>query len=124
MQSDEECGPALDAMLKQFHRIQDNKAKLASAMHCFGKPLHTATNRSKAIRRAARLPGPMIACQPTAVARRTNKVGSKRRVTSGRPAKQTRDLEHPYCSDKTRRPARFGHHKLGDSVAMNSSHPK
>ena len=123
---DEYYGPGLVAMAKQFNRMGHNPAKLLSAMHCFGKALNTATRRSKTIRRPARRPGPMIPAQPSAVMRRSHKSGSKRRLTPGRSRKQTRGPEHPYCSGNgnKKRPARFGHHQLAESVAMNCSHQK
>ncbi|KAK6300997.1 hypothetical protein J4Q44_G00290950 [Coregonus suidteri] len=67
----------------------------------------------------------MIPCQPTAVACRSTKAGTKRRLTTGRPKSQNSGSEHPYCSHaKSKRPSEIRHHKLSDSVYANSSHPK
>ncbi|KAJ8273945.1 hypothetical protein GJAV_G00107270 [Gymnothorax javanicus] len=86
-------------MAKQHQLLKSNPAKLLSAIHTFGRSSHTS-RRAAALRRAARRQGPMIACQPTAVARRKVSSGSKRRVSAGRPVKR---------------------HSLNYSVALNTS---
>ncbi|KAK6309101.1 hypothetical protein J4Q44_G00205640 [Coregonus suidteri] len=123
---DDNFSEALVAMAKQFNVIKGNPSRLVSAIHCFGKShISPASNSAAALRRAARQPGPMIPCQPTAVARRSTNAGIKWRLTTGRPKGQNSGSEHPYCSNaKRKRPSEIRHHKLSDSVYANSSHPK
>ncbi|KAK6319036.1 hypothetical protein J4Q44_G00102470 [Coregonus suidteri] len=123
---DDYYSEALVAMAKQYRAMKANPSRLVSAMHCFGKAhIRPAAKKAAALRRAARCPGPMIPCQPTAVARRTRNVGSKWCLTAGCPKTTNSGPEHPYCLDKKRkRPARFGHHNLSEFVAKNSSHQK
>ncbi|KAK6327283.1 hypothetical protein J4Q44_G00029280, partial [Coregonus suidteri] len=71
---DDNFSEALVAMAKQFNAIKGNPSRLVSAIHCFGKShISPAANSAAALRRAARRQGPMIPCQPTAVARRSTK---------------------------------------------------
>ncbi|XP_050960534.1 uncharacterized protein LOC127161828 [Labeo rohita] len=86
---------ALTTMAKLLEKMKRNPTQLISAFYCFGKGM-SASKRAAALRRAARRPGPIIGCQPTAVARRTTKTGSRRRLTAGRPRKSSSGLEHDY----------------------------
>ncbi|KAF3851917.1 hypothetical protein F7725_005272, partial [Dissostichus mawsoni] len=76
------------AMAKQYNVLRSNPSKLLSAFHSFGKSGSLTSKRAAILRRAARRQGPMIDCQPTAVARRKSGAGSRRRLFSGRPVKQ------------------------------------
>ncbi|KAJ8337870.1 hypothetical protein SKAU_G00368360, partial [Synaphobranchus kaupii] len=88
--------PALTAMAKQFEKMKNNPARLVSAFYSFGKGVTPVSKRAAALRRAARRPGPIIGCQPTAVARRATINGSKRRLMAGRPRLTNSGPEHPY----------------------------
>ncbi|KAI4817719.1 hypothetical protein KUCAC02_011099 [Chaenocephalus aceratus] len=91
------------AMAKQSHVLRSNPSKLPSAFHSFGNSGSLTSKRAAILRRAARRQGPMISCQPTAVARRKSGAGSRRRLFSGRPVKQ---------------------HSLSLAVMLNTSHSK
>ncbi|KAI4800345.1 hypothetical protein KUCAC02_013289, partial [Chaenocephalus aceratus] len=91
------------AMAKQSHVLRSNPSKLLSAFHSFGNSGSLTSKRAAILRRAARRQGPMISCQPTAVARRKSGAGSRRRLFSGRPVKQ---------------------HSLSLAVMLNTSHSK
>ncbi|KAK1887062.1 Transposase, partial [Dissostichus eleginoides] len=91
------------AMAKQYNVLRSNPSKLLSAFHSFGKSGSLTSKRAAILRRAARRQGPMIGCQPTAVARRKSGAGSRRRLFSGRPVKQ---------------------HSLSLAVVLNTSHSK
>ncbi|XP_067259169.1 uncharacterized protein [Chanodichthys erythropterus] len=114
---------AITTMAKQLEKMQHNPTQLISAFYCFGKGM-SVSKRAAALRRAARRPGPIIGCQPTAVARRTNKTGSRRRLTAGRPRKSSSGPEHDYSryTGKGGKRAVRVRHKLSESVAMNYSH--
>lgn len=73
---------AMTTMAKQVEKMQHNPTQLISAFYCFGKGM-SLSKCATALRRAARRPG-----QPTAVARRTIKTGSRLRLTAGRPRKK------------------------------------
>ena len=90
----------LVAMAKQYHLLKTNPSKLLSAVHTFGKSGSLTSKRATSLRRAARRQGPVIGCQPTAVARRKSGSGSKRRLSAGRPVKR---------------------HSLSSSVTLNTS---
>ncbi len=75
---------AMTTMAKQVGKMQHNPTQLISAFYCFGKGM-TVSKCVAALRRAARRPGPIIGCQPTAVSRRTTKTGSRQCLTAGRP---------------------------------------
>ncbi len=111
---------AMTTMAKQVEKMQHNQTQLISAFYCFGKGM-SVSKRAEALRRAARRPGPIIGCQPTAVARRTTKTGSRRRLTAGRPRKSNSGSEHDYSRHTRKRAVRV-RHKLSESVAMNYSH--
>ncbi|KAK0150087.1 hypothetical protein N1851_009151 [Merluccius polli] len=69
--------PGLMAMAKQYHQIKSDPSLLLSSFHCFGKT-------GRAVRR--RRPGPMVACQPTALAWRITHAGSgKPKIHHGGP---------------------------------------
>ncbi|KAK1896190.1 50S ribosomal protein L6 [Dissostichus eleginoides] len=91
------------AMAKQYNVLRSNPSKLLSAFHSFGKSGSLTSKRAAILRRAARRQGPMIGCQPTAVARRKSGAGSRRRLFSGRPVKQ---------------------YRLSLAVVLNTSHSK
>ncbi|KAF3836232.1 hypothetical protein F7725_028790 [Dissostichus mawsoni] len=91
------------AMAKQYNVLRSNPSKLLSAFHSFGKSGSLTSKRAAILRRAARRQGPMIGCQPTAVARRKSGAGSRQRLFSGRPVKQ---------------------HSLSLAVVLNTSHSK
>ncbi|XP_052464895.1 uncharacterized protein LOC128021631 isoform X1 [Carassius gibelio] len=111
---------AMSKMAKQLEKIQHNQTQLISAFYCFGKGM-SVSKRAAALRRAARRPGPIIGCQPTAVARRTAKTGSRQRLTAGRPRKCNSGSEHDYSRYTGKKAVRV-RHKLSESVAMNYSH--
>ncbi|KAK6328751.1 hypothetical protein J4Q44_G00007290 [Coregonus suidteri] len=76
---DDNFSEALVAMAKQFNAIKGNPSRLLSAIHCFGKShISPVANSAAALRSAARRPGSMIPCQPTAVACRSTKAGMER----------------------------------------------
>ncbi|XP_065107484.1 uncharacterized protein [Paramisgurnus dabryanus] len=114
---------AMNTMAKQLEKMQHNPSQLISAFCCFGKGM-SVSKRAAALRRAARRPGPIIGCQPTAVARRTNKFGSKRRLTAGRPRIIFSGSEHDYSrhAGNGGKMAVRVRHRLSESVAMNYSH--
>ncbi len=99
---------AMTTMAKQVEKMQHNPTQLISAFYCFGKGM--------SLGRAARRPG-----QPTVVARRTIKTGSRLRLTAGRPRKNSSGSEHDYCRHARKRAVRV-HHTFSESVAMNDSH--
>ncbi|XP_059425987.1 uncharacterized protein LOC132160262 isoform X2 [Carassius carassius] len=111
---------AMSKMAKQLEKMQHNQTQLISAFYCFGKGM-SVSKRAAVLRRAARRPGPIIGCQPTAVARRTAKTGSRQRLTAGRPRKCSSGSEHDYSRYTGKRAVRV-RHKLSESVAMNYSH--
>ncbi|XP_016364069.1 uncharacterized protein LOC107705329 isoform X3 [Sinocyclocheilus rhinocerous] len=120
MAENSDYSDAMTTMAKQLEKMQHNPTQMISAFYCFGKGM-SVSKRAAALRRAARRPGPIIGCQPTAVARRTAKTGSRRRLTAGRPRKCSSGSEHDYSRYTGKRAVRV-RHKLSESVAMNYSH--
>ncbi len=100
----ENYSDAMTTMAKLVEKVQHNLTQLISAFYCFGKGM-SVSKCAAALRRAARRPGPIIGCQPTAVARRTTKTGSRRRLTAGCPRKSSSGSEHVRVR-----------HKLSESV--------
>ncbi|XDV20330.1 hypothetical protein PO909_025679 [Leuciscus waleckii] len=113
----------MTTMAKQLEKMQHNPTQLVSVFYCFGKGM-SVSKRAAVLRRPARRPGPIIGCQPTAVARRSTKTGSRRHLTAGCPRKSTSGSEHDYSRHTGKGGKRVVrvHPKLSESVAMNFSH--
>lgn len=123
--SDSSLAVAVVAAVKAYQKIQNNAAKLSTAWHMFGRYNNTrlASVRSTAIRRAARHAGPAIHAQPTALSRRKVRLGGKRRLNAGRPAKVTTGPDHVY-SQPSKRVRAIAPHDMAHSIAESKRHPK
>lgn len=94
-------GP-VKAMLTSYKKIRSDSS-LVSALSMFGK--YTGVNlarRKLTGKKGSAMPLPSrstgsIGVQPTAVSRRKQKLGGRKRLSSGRPTKQARVVEHGYA---------------------------
>ncbi|KAK2829475.1 hypothetical protein Q7C36_017465 [Tachysurus vachellii] len=93
---------ATQDFINGIERLHHNPAKLASAMHAFGRySCLLMKKRAKTMRRGFQCAGLAIATQPTAM-RRKQKPGGRRRLTVGRQGNATSGLDHEYSQPEKR----------------------
>ena len=93
------------AMVTSYKKIKSD-GSLTAAMRMFGKYSGVNLARRKLGRKQAPSRGTgSIAVQPTAVSRRKLQLGGRRRLSSGRPTKEARVVEHGYAIARTQEPS-------------------